>query len=133
MFTPGEEKREMDKGQQVNIFSLHIFMLFEIFNKTRSRSREGVPLVCPLKSGPLLLLSLSSLESTSLLSEPGAASHACRTLNYHFTTCHCKPSGLYLAQDVSQLINKQIHSEVSEGGDWRAKVSGFLGERKKCP
>lgn len=42
MFTPGEEKREMDKGQQVNIFSLHIFILFEIFNKTRSRSREGV-------------------------------------------------------------------------------------------
>lgn len=31
MFTPGEEKREMDKGQQVNTFSLHIFILFEIF------------------------------------------------------------------------------------------------------
>lgn len=66
----------------------------------------------------------------SLLSEPGAASHASSTLNYHVTTCHCKPPGLYLAQDVSQLINKQIHSEASEGGVWRAKVSGFPGEKK---
>lgn len=83
--------------------------------------------MCPLKSGPLLLLSLPSLESINLLSEAGEASRASSTLNYHVTTCHCQPSGLYLAQDGSQLINKQIRSEASEGGGWRAEVSGFSG------
>lgn len=83
-----------------------------------------MPLAFPLKCGPLWLLSLLSLEPTAPLSEPGAASQAPSTSVIMFPPTTADLLAYILAPDVSQLINEQIYSEASKGGDWRAEVSG---------